>query len=134
MGLLNLTPPVLGQQNSVADAATANAFTTIQTWANGNVDETNLANATVQRMGLNNSVNVGQGASFIATTGTRANVAFGALSDGPDQVAGIVLPTNGWIAVMFQAAWSASVAAAAQASIFLNANSTRIAQGNIAAP
>jgi hypothetical protein len=26
MGLLNLTPPVLGQQNSVADAATANAF------------------------------------------------------------------------------------------------------------
>jgi hypothetical protein len=133
MGLLNLTPPVLGQQNSVADAATANAFTTIQTWANGNVDETNFANATVQRMGLNNSGNVGRGKSIIPTSEGRTNVAFG-LMPTPDQVTGIVVPQDGVVAVLYQATWNESVDASAQAAIFVDGASARIAQGNVAAP
>jgi hypothetical protein len=133
MGLLNLTPPVLGQANSVADAATANAFSTIQTWANGNIDETNLANGTAQRLGLNNSGNVGRGKSIIAASEVRTGTTYGLMTT-PDRVQGIVLPTDGIIDILFLAYWAESVDAAGRAAIFIGANQLTVSQIGVAAP
>lgn len=133
MSLLNLTPPTVGQPNATEDVDIVNAFSTIQTWANGNVDESNLTNATVQRLGLNAAGNTGRGTSVIAATESRTNVAFGTLTT-PDQVTGIVLPTNGLIAVAYQATWQESVNGAASAAIFVDGTIASIAQGGIAAP
>lgn len=133
MSLLNLTPPSIGQPNATEDVDTVNAFNAIQTWANGNIDEQNITGATVQRLGLNNSGNVGRGATIIAATESRTNVAYGTLGT-PDQVAGIVLPANGLIAVMYQATWQESVAGAARAGLFLNSNQVTRAVSSVAAP
>lgn len=62
-----------------------------------------------------------RGKSIIATTESRTNVAYGTLTT-PDQVSGIVLPTDGLIMVFFQAMWQESVANAARAAIFVGAN------------
>jgi hypothetical protein len=67
-----------------------------------------------------------RGAVVNAGPGTRTSAAYGALSDAADQVAGIVLPTNGLIAVRYQAIWQESVAGAARAAIFLNGNQLQI--------
>lgn len=75
-----------------------------------------------------------RGKSIIGTAGTRTNVAFGALSDGPDQVSGIVLPADGVIVVLFEATWQSTVSAAAAAAIFIGANQAKIAAAGQAAP
>jgi hypothetical protein len=62
------------------------------------------------------------GVSFISADGTRTNVAYGALNNGPDQVAGLVVPAQGIIAVRFSAYWNCSVAAAGRAAIFIGSN------------
>src|SRR5438067_12288107 len=62
------------------------------------------------------------GTSVISASGTRAGGTFGALSNGPDQVANVVLPTNGEIHVSFRATWQESVAVDAQAAIFIGSN------------
>jgi hypothetical protein len=56
------------------------------------------------------------------------------VSDGPDQVAGIVLPTNGLIRVAYQATWQESVTGAAKAAIFIGANQLKINASGGAAP
>lgn len=56
----------------------------------------------------------------IPTQETRTNAAFGTMPT-PDQVAGIVLPTDGLIVVAYQALWNNSVAGAARAALFLGA-------------
>lgn len=58
------------------------------------------------------------GHSNIATSQSTSSTTYTTLST-PDQVTGIALPTNGLIAVWYQALWQDS-AAAAQAAIFLN--------------
>jgi hypothetical protein len=133
VGLLNLSPPVLGQQNSIADAATANSFNTIQTWANGNIDEANLTNGIVQKLGVNNSGNVGRGSAVIATTEARSNTAYGLMTT-PDRVQGIVLPSAGYLLVLYHAYWNESVDGAARAAIFVGANQLQISQTGVAAP
>lgn len=45
MSLLSLVLPIAGQADSTEDVKVTSALTAIQTWANGNVDATNLANA-----------------------------------------------------------------------------------------
>jgi microcystin-dependent protein len=45
MSNLNLTPPTIGQPNSTEDVDIVNAFNAIQTWANGNIDTTNVTAA-----------------------------------------------------------------------------------------
>lgn len=56
---------------------------------------------------------------------SRTNTAYGTMPTA-DQVAEIVLPANGLIRVWYQAAWSESVANAAKAAIFLNANQQQV--------
>ena len=45
----------------------------------------------------------------------------------PDQISGLVLPTNGLIRVWYQAIWQESVAHEAHAAIFLNSNQLMVA-------
>lgn len=62
----------------------------------------------------------------IATSQSRTNTSYGTLTT-PDQVTNIVLPTNGLIAVWYQATWQESVQGAASAAIFLGSNQLKIA-------
>src|SRR4051812_30091952 len=62
---------------------------------------------------------VSGGKSVVSAPGTRANVAYGALTNGPDEVAGVVLPTDGLIVVWYFATWQESVTNTARASIFV---------------
>lgn len=63
---------------------------------------------------------VRRGKSVIAPEGSRATNTYGALSNGPDQVVDVVLPTDGLLHMMFRADWKETVANAARAAIFLD--------------
>lgn len=104
-------------------------FVDLRTFLNGrSLNEDNLPVSLLQKVGLSDSSGQkGRGASVIATTGTRTNVAFGALSDAADQVSGIVLPTTGLIMVAYQATWQNTVASAGRAAIFIGANQLKVA-------
>lgn len=77
-----------------------------------------------------------RGSSIIAAAGTRTNAALGALSNGPDQVTGLVVPSQASvIKVRFFALWSSTIANGASAGIFIGSNQAVIAMpgtGNIA--
>lgn len=66
-----------------------------------------------------------QGKSIIATSESRTNVAYGLLTT-PDRVQNVVMPTDGLIAVLYQATWQESVNGAARAAIFIGANQQTI--------
>lgn len=82
--------------------------------------------------GFNAAGVVRRGKSIIGTTEARSNVAYGTLTT-PDQVTGIVLPTDGFIVVGYQATWQESVDGAARAAIFVGANQLTFASENAAA-
>lgn len=67
-----------------------------------------------------------RGAANIATSQSTSSTTFTTLAT-PDQVTGIVLPTNGLIAVSYQATWQESVSGAASAALFLGSNQIQIA-------
>lgn len=103
-----------------------------RTWANGGIENDNiastaaiaaskLATATKEQLGLNDGTTVRRGKSIIATEESRTNTAYGTLTT-PDQVTGVVLPTDGLIVVAFQAQIKSSVSSAGRAAIFLGAN------------
>lgn len=66
-----------------------------------------------------------KGVSIIATSQTVSSATYATLGT-PDQVAGIVMPTNGLIQVWFQAAWQQSVVGAARAAIFVGTNQLQV--------
>lgn len=126
---------------------------------NGNIDNTNItpggvgtvsladagvtyaklgANVTSILTGLGGNVPGGaaaRGKAIIPGVEIRTNAAFGLLAT-PDQVAGIVLPTDGLIRVRFHALWKGGATSdAPRAAIFLGANQLKIAtQSEGAAP
>lgn len=135
------TTLVAGANENVNDLnSNLNAITAV---VNGAIDSSNIANAGVsannlstalaQFLGITNVANTGRGASIIATTESRTNVAFGTLTT-PDQVTGIVLPANGLICVLYQATWQESVSAAASAGIFVGATQAKRAVADNVAP
>ena len=63
--------------------------------------------------------------SNISTTETLTSAAYATLTT-PDQVTGIVLATNGLIAVWYQAMWQESVAGAGRAAIFIGSNQLQV--------
>jgi hypothetical protein len=77
---------------------------------------------------------VGGGVSSIDASGSRTNVAYGALSNGPDQVTGLVLPTDGQLEIWVRALFQSSVAAAGKAALFIGANQLKIEASNATAP
>lgn len=135
------TTLVAGANENVNDLnSNLNAITA---WANGSVDATNITNASITAdklatalavsLGISNAANTGRGATVIASTEGRTNTAYGTLAT-PDQVTGIVVPTNGLLRVTYQATWQESVDGAARAAIFIGANQLKLAASNVAAP
>lgn len=80
-----------------------------------------LALANVQA-GVNEGPNVRRGKFLQPAAGTRANATYGALTNGPDQVANLVVPTDGLIWFLYQAIWQETVAGAARAGVFIDGN------------
>jgi hypothetical protein len=76
-------------------------------------------------LGLNLGGVTRRGKSIIATTGTRTNAAYGALSDGPDSVS-VTLPTDGLIFILYQALWQESVQGVARAAIFIGGTQLKV--------
>jgi hypothetical protein len=135
------TTLVAGANENVNDLnSNLNAITAV---VNGAIDSSNIANAGVsannlstavaQQLGVTNVANTGRGKSIIAATESRTNVAYGTMTT-PDQVTGIVLPTDGLIFIAFQGTWQNSVASAAGAAIFLGANEVKASTTGFAAP
>lgn len=135
------TTLVAGANENVNDLnSNLNAITS---WANGSVDSTNLANAGVtpdklsttlaQYLGITNAANTGRGKAIIATEESRTNVAYGTLTT-PDQVASVVLPTDGLLIIAYQAMMKSSVAAAGGAALFIGATQLKYQDGANRAP
>ena len=72
-----------------------------------------------------------RGAVNISASQTVTSTTYTTLTT-PDQVTGVVMPTNGLIAVWYQAAWQESVVAAARMSLFLGSNQVVAAYEGIA--
>lgn len=124
MTTLSYTVPVAGSTlNSIADPEVSTALTSIETWANGNIDSTNLAAATSQSASVNASGQVVKGVSNIATNQGQTNSTPFALLGTPDQVQNVVLASNGLIAVWFQA----TVNGAGSMALFLGTNQIELA-------
>lgn len=143
MGIVSPTLPVLGQPNSTEDNHTLTSLQTIRDEFNGNIDNSNVKAAAaiastkladganiVAQGGINQSGTVRRGKANIATSESRTNAAYGTLTT-PDQVASVVLPTDGLIAVVYQALWQESVAGAARAAIFIGANQLQVQTSDI---
>lgn len=97
----------------------------IATVVNGEISNENIAaGAAIARSKLEPGAQGIPGTTYpavvIATEQTRESVTQGTLST-PDEVTGVVLPTNGIIKVSYAALWKSSVAEAGRAAIYLNA-------------
>lgn len=121
MSQIALSIPQVGLSDQTEDPKVANDFTILQTWANGNVDGSNLSAAAAQSACINQAGQVVKGALSVAPSQSTTSATYTTLGT-PDQVTGIVLPTNGLIAVWYQAIWAESVAGAARAAIFIGSN------------
>jgi hypothetical protein len=143
MTQVNPSLPVVGQPDATEEPKIVTALSQIVGAVN-NVDSSQITDGVVQpedlqsvlndKLGISAGATVRRGKSIIATTESRSNTAYGTLTT-PDRVTGIVLPTDGLIAVAYQATWSDSVGGAGRAAIFIGANQLKIAQfGGAAAP
>ena len=127
MGQLSLVLPTPGvTPNASADPELVTALSAIQAWANGGqIDSTNIAASLAQSAAVNQAGQTVKGAVNIAGPHSTGSTTYTTLTT-PDQVSGIVLSTNGKIIVDYQATWQESVAGAARAAIFLNANQLQV--------
>jgi hypothetical protein len=89
--------------------------------------------ADAARLGLTDSGSVRRGTTGLITASETITATSYSLAPTPDRVQSIVLPTDGFIAVMYQAAWQESVKNAARAALFLGANQVK-AQSSFAGP
>lgn len=126
MTQLALVLPVIGQPDSTEDPKLNTALTTIQSWANGNVDSSNLTAATSVSAGINTSGTKVKGSFEKAGEDTRTNVAYGTMATA-DEVTGIVLPTAGKLIVAYKAIWWLAGAGEASIGLFLNAVQVKLA-------
>lgn len=113
--------------NSIGPAQIANASIGAGQLANAGVTADKLSDAA--KLGLTDSSVVRRGKSIIATTESRTNTAYGLLTTA-DRVSNIVLPTDGLIAVCYQATWQESVSDAARAALFVGVNQVKVAQAS----
>ena len=132
--------PSIGAANATEDPKVRSLLSELQGIVNGGIDSTNLAAAAgvteaqlaavlATRLGLGSS---GRGKTNIATTEARANTAYGTLTT-PDKVT-VTLPTDGLVAVAYQATWQESVVGAARAAIFVGATQLKGARPGQSAP
>jgi hypothetical protein len=105
--------PAIGSSN---ESQEPKIKTFIESW-NGKLDATNSLEGKNLSLG---TLGRWYAPTIIATEQERENVAFGKLTTA-DEVAGVVLPTNGLIVIGYLAKWKSSVAAAGRAAVFLGA-------------
>ena len=115
--------------NSVDATQLATDSVTTAKIADGAVTADEIAAADAARLGLSRTGTVSRGKSIIATAESSTNASYGTLTT-PDQVANIVLPTDGLIFVVYQAAWKESVVGAGEAALFLNSTQVVVADAN----
>ena len=131
MGSISLQTPLVGQPNATEDPKVATDFTTLQTWANGNIDAINMSAALAQSATVNQSGQNVKGATNIAASQNTNSTTYTTLGT-PDQVS-VVMPSNGLFAIWYQATWQASAVGggsigAARAAIFIGGNQLRVPQ------
>mgnify|MGYP000937165050 CR=1 FL=1 len=152
MADVNPSIPAVGELNSTADPKIRTALNTLVATVNaleaanfsaGAVDTTALLDDAVTAekldpttvgaiLGIGQSGTVRRGKCIVATEEARTNASYGTLTT-PDQVAGIVVPTDGLLAIQYDATWKSS-AVAARAAIFLGSDQLKIADGSGYAP
>lgn len=142
MSQINPSLPIVGPSDSTEEPKIVTALSQILSVLNGNIDDTNiagaglseaaLADALMAKLGITKGSNVRRGKSIVATSESRSNVAYGLLAT-PDRVQNLVLPTDGLIAVSYQALWQESVAGAGRAALFLGSNQVQV-QADMAGP
>lgn len=121
---MTTTVPNTFVNGSNADATQVNAdFAALATAIDGVAAEAGVQTPSVKMRGSN----------VVATSEARSSTAYG-LMPTPDRVTGIVVPTNGVLAIGFQATWFESVALAARAAIFIGSNQLKAIIGSGAAP
>lgn len=125
MSLLSIVLPTIGQPDSTEDPKIVNAYTAISTWANGNIDASNMTAAGAQAVGANQSAQTVKGSSIVATTQTTTSTSFTTLGT-PDQVSSVVLATAGLLRIWYQATWVTSSNGTAQAAIFVGSNQLKV--------
>jgi hypothetical protein len=120
-----ITDPYTAAPGAVIGAAVTNGrLDPLYDLVNGELDEPNLDVELLKQLALNDSVRSqkGRGKSMIPAAGTRTNAAYGQLTNGPDQVTGLVVPADALLVVRFRAFWNCSVAGAGRAAVFIGAN------------
>lgn len=92
-----------------------------------------LASADLAKMGIDGAATVRRGKSIVATEQSTTSTSYTTLTT-PDRVSSVVLPTDGFILVWYQAMWKESNAQNARAGIFLGSNQVKAATMGTAAP
>jgi hypothetical protein len=131
---LKYTDPSIGEKNTIADPLIIAAFSEIKKWAAGEinsesleaggVEESKLSAALQSKLGSFVGLPLESQKSVIATEQERAATSFGTLTT-PDEVS-VTIPTNGLIAVTYEAQWKQSVEGAARAAIFIGTNQLKV--------
>jgi hypothetical protein len=76
---------------------------------------------------------VPSGKAITSTLETVTSTVYTTLTT-PDQVTGVVLPTDGLICVLYQAGWQESVSGAARAAVFIGANQLKVNDFTVPGP
>lgn len=123
MTTLNLGPmPIGGQPDSTEDPKVTNAFTALTTWANGNIDATNMTAAFAQSVAANQAGQTVKAQFNKAAADTLTNQA--AYTSLGDVTAALTVPANALVLVSYQALWKPS-GGTATAALFAGATQLR---------
>jgi hypothetical protein len=90
-------------------------------------------NEAAEQAGITGAGNVRRGKAMISAAETRSSTSYGLLATA-DRVSGLLLPTDGIIAVAYKAVWIPHVAGTARAAIFLNGNQLQVRRMAIGGP
>jgi hypothetical protein len=151
MSKLTIVKPEIGKPDASEDPKLINALTAIETWANGQIDSTNLKGEGVDEAALENESvaeskltkaarellnNKTAGGttkkSIITAEQSRENPAFGVLPT-PDEVE-VVLPENGLLIVGYKATWRQSIKNTAAAAIFIDGKQLALVTNSSSGP
>jgi hypothetical protein len=139
------TDPNTLVNGNLADATEVEAkFDVLFNYLNGQVDNdalaaaaeilgTKLASSHREKLGVSGSSTVRRGASIISAGESLSGAAY-AFMPTPDRVQNIVLPSTGFLEILYHARWSQTVSSAAAAAIFLNGTQLKVATENNATP
>ncbi len=86
MTKLTVSPPVVGTKDSVAEPAVGTALTTIETWANGQIDSSNIKAEGVEGKAVNKEIPKVTGANYGTLTARATGAKYLASATRPTWV------------------------------------------------